>query len=313
MLRNYYSQESLGSLLSKLETLLVLPFGMPCKPGDLGTISIGLNELGEAQTHEVWALTGAEIRHGLSGRCQWSKSDEVMAGAVWLDEADCQDLVPAIEQAYQELLDLMGEMGYSHPYRFWNYIADINKGDADEECYKKFCGGRLNAFSAKGVVSGQFPAASALGHHRQGAVIYFFAGRKPANHHQNAMQLNAYEYPPQYGASSPSFARATSIQYGEQPYCFLSGTASIVGHLTTCADSLQGQLNTTIDNIRHLLGQDGVQALNLQTMKVYLRYADDYEQAQQLLELSFPCVPKLFAHADICRKDLLVEIECFCG
>ncbi|NOX26965.1 MAG: hypothetical protein GXP21_02000 [Gammaproteobacteria bacterium] len=313
MFQNYYSQESLIDLLCKPETLLVLPLDTSCIPGKPGAIGTGLDSLGEPGIHEVWALSGAKIHRGQSGRCQWSQCDKVVAAAIWLDAVQCQDLKSATEQAYSELLELIVRLGYPHPLRFWNYIADINNGDGDQEAYKQFCAGRLRAFTDQGMVAGQFPAASALGHHRQGAVIYVLAGQEPATHHYNTMQVNAYDYPRQYGASSPSFSRATSIRFGAKLCYFLSGTASIVGHESTCLDSLQGQVRTTVDNLKHLLSQDGVRTLNLQTMKVYLRYADDYSQTQQLLESYFPGIAKLFVLSDICRSELLVEIECYCG
>jgi len=292
---------------------MVLPYDGVCAPGELGMIASGLNNLEGNRINEVWAVAGAEVSRGSSGRCQWSKTPEIFCAAIWINPEQCQTLDHATQVAYEELLDLLYQFEYKHPFRFWNYLPNINIGEHDTEQYKQFCIGRLKAFQAKGIPNDQFPAASALGHHTQGAVIYVIADRSPAIHHKNALQVNAYEYPREYGISSPSFSRATSITIGKQPLFFISGTASIIGHETKHTDNLSGQLQTTTHNILQLLEQANSHKLPLQSMKVYLRYAEDYGVAKQQLEKHFPAIPKLFTLADICRVNLLVEVECFCS
>ena len=312
MLHNYYSVDTIKSLLDKTDTLMVLPYDSACALAETGVIASGLSSLGHS-FNEVWSISNTEIDRGTSGRCQWSKSKEVLCAAIWITPDQCKNLEKATQSAYEELLALLYQFDYRHPFRFWNYLPNINAGNNDEEQYKKFCMGRFNAFKTKGIPPNQFPAASALGHHTEGAVIYVIADRSPSIHHKNALQSNAYEYPRQYGISSPSFSRATSITVGAKPLFFISGTASIIGHKTQHANDLKKQVQTTIENIQHLLKHANNHALPLQSMKVYLRHANDYSLAKKLLQKTFLTVPILFTHADICRTDLLVEIECFCS
>ncbi|MBN4050569.1 hypothetical protein JYU13_00520 [Gammaproteobacteria bacterium AH-315-M22] len=312
MLHNYYSVNTIKTLLGKTDTLMVLPYGSACAPSSTGIIASGLSSLGHS-VNEVWSIANTKISRGTSGRCQWSKSAEILCVATWITPDQCQNLAEATQLAYQDLLTLLDQFDYQHPFRFWNYLPNINAGDNDEEQYKKFCMGRLNAFKTKGVQPNEFPAASALGHHSGGAVIYVIANRFPSTHHKNALQLDAYEYPHEYGISSPSFSRATSITISTKPLFFISGTASIIGHKTQHANNLEKQVQTTIGNIQYLLEHANNHALPLQSMKVYLRHAKDYSVAKKLLEKTFLSVPMLFTHADICRADLLMEIECFCS
>ncbi len=311
MLRNYYSQESAQSLLQRPETLAVLSYGSACAPSEQGVIASGLTTL-NSDRHEVWAaVDNAEVIRGTTGNCQWSKTDEVLCASIWITPQDCQNLEVATQLAYVELLDLLQKSEYQHPFRFWNYLPDINDGNGDEEQYKRFCTGRLNAFQAKGIPAEEFPAASALGHRVKGAVVIVFASRIAGVHHKNNLQVNAYQYPREYGISSPSFSRATTIELEGQSLFFVSGTASIIGHKTTSLGDLRGQLATTADNIQHLLQH--AHAVPLHSMKVYLRHAKDFEVAKQELQTYFPEVPMIFTVADICRTNLLVEVECFCG
>lgn len=318
MLQNYLSEQPAEKLAKAQNTLAVLPFGKLCQPGVAGVINSGLTALGKQNVSEIWSVSQGSVSRGVTGRCHWSEADDVLAVAVWMTATDCQNLQTATESAYTDLLDVITQLGFPYPFRFWNYIPDINKGTGDAEQYKLFCAGRLNAFRKMAVTETHFPAASALGHHTEGALIYVFAAKTPGEHRGNSLQVNAYHYPREYGASSPSFSRATGIILNQQPQFFISGTASIIGHKTTSEGNLQGQLETTVTNIRHLLEchtkeNQSEQTMALQSMKIYLRHAEDYADSLALLQDHFPDTVMMFSQADICRKNLLVEVECFCG
>ncbi len=320
MLRNYLSDQAVETLLARPDSLLVLPYSsgsrQACAPSVPGVIHSGLTLLGNATTlNEVWSTDSEIIGKNTSGNVFWSKTSEVLAAAIWLSPENCQDLARSTENAYRELLSFINEAGYPHPFRFWNYIPDINLGEGDLEHYKLFCTGRLKAFREAGIPDDQFPSASALGHHSEGAVIYVLASKVNGRHHNNALQVNAYQYPREYGISSPSFSRATCITLDKQDLFFVSGTASIVGHKTICEGDLEGQIATTISNIKHLLENKELSNNNsqLQSMKVYLRHASDFIASQKLLEKAFPDILMIFTLADVCRANLLVEVECFCG
>lgn len=319
-LQNYLSDKPIDELLALPETLMVLPYSsgsrQACAPAKPGVIRSGLTLLGtETFLNEVWSAETCVIDSGIDGNCHWTMTDSILAAAIWLTPEACQGLESASESAYLELLSLIKNKGYPHPFRFWNYIPDINLGDGDKEHYKLFCTGRLRAFRTIGIPDDQFPSASALGHHSEGAVIYVLAAKVKGNHYNNALQVNAYQYPREYGLSSPSFSRATCITLDEQDLFFVSGTASIIGHKTTCEGDLIGQLNTTISNIKHLLeSKDRTNnGAKLKSMKVYLRHASDFIVTQKQLETAFPATLMIFTLADICRENLLVEVECFCG
>ena len=222
------------------------------------------------------------------------------------------DFEQVTETAYNELLSFIEASPHVNLVRFWNYIPHINHGAGDGENYKRFCTGRLRAFTAHNMQDEQFPAASAVGHYLDGITVYALTSSEQPVYHANPRQVDAFNYPRQYGPSSPSFARACTIELADQRLCFISGTASILGHDTVHKDDLRLQLYTTNDNILYLLQETGFDANSIQTLRVYLRHPNDYQECRTIVEELFPNTTAIYTHADICRSDLLVEIECFC-
>lgn len=312
MLNNTFSSESITQLLADPSTLCVLPLSGQCQASQLGVIETGLTGFSAIPIQEVWQVNGQTVERGLCGAVHWAKVSDLVCVSRWLDSDASSSLESIVELAYQELLDFLQSEGFPHLVRCWNYLPGINVGEQDAEVYKRFCTGRLSAFQLSGMGVDVFPSASALGHHAQGGVIFAFASKVKPQHFANTRQVNAYEYPREYGLSSPSFARATSITIANQHYLFISGTASIIGHQTMAPGDLAKQLTTTIANIEHLLQTSNPHGAELRTMKVYLRHQEHFQLTEEWLRSRYPSVLIILALADICRMNLLVEIECFC-
>ncbi|MDC8829457.1 chorismate transformation enzyme, FkbO/Hyg5 family [Alteromonas gilva] len=312
MLKQQFISAPVNELLADDHTLAVIPFVKQCEPFEAGIITTGLEEAASSMaTCERWTVSQPTER-GRTGNTYWSKTRDLICLAHWLSKDECQDIQKNTQNAYESVLSVMTEQGFSYPFRFWNYLPAINEGTGDDELYKKFCTGRLKAFEKAGLAPEDFPAASALGHHSNGAVIYVFASNVTPQHFKNNQQVNAYEYPRQYGISSPSFARATALTLNAVNYLFISGTASIIGHQTLGENDLEKQLEVTQRNIEHLLTTANPENLSLSTFKVYVRYPHDVAFTRAWLEARYPSVQMVFTIADICRKELLVEIECVC-
>lgn len=315
MLENYYSSKSTDELLQDKTTLAVISHadGKVCH--SRGVLSSGLVSF-ENESNEVWQLPGQSVERGSTEKCQWSKTNDLMFISI-LGDRNTADIAQATEQAYSELLRFSKSSGYDHLIRFWNYLPAINSGVGDDENYKIFCTGRLKSFTSQAIDDQAFPSASAVGHLSQGIAICAIVSKHPGVHFGNSLQIEAYQYPSQYGSSSPSFARGTSASFSSENInsnnvFFISGTASILGHETVYKDDLIGQLETTRSNIEHMLEKADKSPNSLKTMKVYVRHESDLTVTKEKLAADFPSVETLFIQADICRDDLLVEVECFC-
>lgn len=318
MLRHQFSEHAVADLLSQNDTLCVVSFDGNCQQSnEIGLINTGLCTIDKAlntqnkQVHEVWKTTKTVTR-GVDGQCQWNKTDDILCSAIYLDPDI--DIETATKLAYNTLLTHVKKMGYPYPFRFWNYIQNINDGKGDEERYKLFCSGRLASFEQHGIHQTKFPAASALGSHSNGTVVYVFSAKHEGEHFRNNKQIDAFEYPRQYGRSSPSFSRATSIDIDQTSLYLVSGTASIIGHQTIASDDISEQLSVTVANLKHLLSKPiaGDQHLVPIASKVYIRHTKDADVIKSFLQKNMPQHNYLFTIADVCRDDLLVEIECHC-
>ena len=312
MLQNFTSTRSPEELLAEADSLAVLRFHQSTDATQSLT-DTRVELLGEAgDSYEVWKAEGAQVEHGSEGNCAWARTNNLQFTAITAPLADGDDFEATAYAVYQELLSVIENCPHPELVRFWNYIPNINHGAGDSENYKRFCTGRLRAYSEHNLQDLQFPAASAVGHYGTGITVYALTASTSAEHHANPRQVDAFKYPRQYGPSSPSFARATTIELNEQRLCFISGTASILGHSSVHQGDLRLQLYTTNDNILYLLKETGFKASQIRTLRVYLRHKSDLEACQRIVAELFPGTTVLYTHADICRADLLVEIECFC-
>jgi chorismate lyase/3-hydroxybenzoate synthase len=258
--------------------------------------------------YEIWTAD-SPVRHHQIGPVQGACGAELAFGCVRLEEAGA--LEDAVAQAYLAIFDFLAQTGFPEPIRFWNYLTAILGDDQGMERYRRFNIGRHRAFMAR-LQQAVPPAASGVGGLAGDSVIYFLAARDPARAIENPRQVSAYEYPLQYGPRSPSFSRAGL--YGEA--LFISGTASIVGHETRHCGNLHAQLAETLENLRAVTGSAGMAAALEDSsgwaLKVYLRDPQFRAQIEPELTAMFGAACQLlYLHGEVCRPDLLIEIEAF--
>ena len=284
-----------------------------------GLISTGLLSLTEDIDGELMSVPVRDLARGNSAQSYWAESGDYLLLVLWADEASERGLAAASERLYRELLAQVAARGYPHLVRVWNYFADINGEEQGLERYRQFCLGRFNAFAASGLEENQYPSACALGHAGGDLLVYALASRLPPRHFENPRQASAYHYPAEYGPRSPSFARASLLSLpGQLPKLFVSGTASVVGHATLHPYQLHEQIEVTLENLDLLLthvaqqspGTDGeLPELQAELLKVYVRRPDDMAAIKARVEQAYPGVPAAYVAADICRADLLLEID----
>lgn len=271
---------------------------------------------------EVWQGNGP-LTQGRRGDLQFSHNDEVLFGLIVLPETGFEaapgktPLHQATESAYRRIFSLLDDLRFPHPFRFWNYIADINGHSFGVERYRQFNSGRQDAFLAHGRnVTGNVPAACALGSAHGPLTIAFLAGRVAPLSIENPRQTSAYEYPPEYGPRSPTFSRACLVNLEQEEVLFISGTASVVGHATLHPADVVAQTRETMTNIKAVLAeanrlssQSGFDVAGLH-YRVYVRQPADLAQIRkELTRCVGGALNAVYLQADVCRRDLLLEIE----
>jgi enamine deaminase RidA (YjgF/YER057c/UK114 family) len=277
--------------------------------------------------YEVWRC-GAPAESGEHERVRFRRSGDMLFGCITIPETDSvwssagdhghSPLQVVTAQAYRQIFATVAGENYPHLLRVWNYLPAINRDEHGSERYWQFNRARQQALRACGRAhEGTVPAASALGSPLASPlVVYFLAARTAPTFIENPRQVSAYHYPPEYGSHRPAFSRATLLRQSAGVALFISGTASIVGHRSVHLGDTAAQTRETLANIEALLTEAnravrgarfGLSAL---ACKVYVRRPADLPLVRAELEGALGGDARvIYLQADICRQDLLVEIE----
>jgi chorismate lyase/3-hydroxybenzoate synthase len=316
----YLEPNEMGGWMTTSETypLAVMTFGrpspvsLPC-PG----IQLDLPVLGSPGRCEVWSCD-QPVRFTTHTDVSLAMTDSFVFGSITVQEEAYSGLDHATETAYRHLLRQLNEAGFPYLWRLWNYFPRINDVENGLERYRQFCLGRHEALARTlPGFPGSLPAATAVGTHGGPLHVLFLAGAHPATHLGNPRQVHAYEYPKIYGPCSPSFARATLHRSDTTTHLFISGTASVVGHESQHQGLADMQARETVRNLRALVDRGqwipacvGREGRVRSVFKVYVRNPDHLDIVRGILHDPFFASSRLlFLQADLCRKELLVEIE----
>ena len=289
------------------DTLARFRFDTQPSPDDARTLHVPLPPLAEA-LDEVWQVDG-EVLAGRDGALRWARGGGWLFAAVEVHEDAQVGPEGAARHAYERLSQLVAQSDERHVQRIWNYLGAINRGDGDEERYKHFCTGRAQGMGE--AFAQGFPAATAIGHHGDPGLlqVYLLATDRPGTRVENPRQVSAWRYPRQYGRTPPSFARATRLP--DDDVLAISGTAAVVGHASAHAEDIDAQLEETARNLEALLaagelppgfGRDA-------SLKVYVRHPEHAQAVRMFAAARWPDAPVLLVQGDICRAELLVEID----
>lgn len=231
------------------------------------------------------------------------------------------------EKAFESLLDIFTTVHFpiKSIIRQWNYLEDILGYDGEEQRYQEFNNVRSgvygNAFEKCG-----YPAATGIGMKRGGVIIEFVAVKsnevetKPVD---NPGQIAAHDYSKKVLVgeecvlkTTPKFERARYFSFQDKKLIFISGTASITGEKTVGIYDPVEQTEVTIQNIKRLYSDEVLKGLSKEKLntkyghaRVYLKNRKDFRSIKKTVETHYGKMPVVYIIADICRDNLLVEIE----
>ena len=210
--------------------------------------------------------------------------------------------------------------------RQWNFIGNILEVKDGIQNYQAFNEVRNEYYARYRKVAG-FPAATGVGM-RLGEVILDLCAMSNGNDTMirpvdNPNQVNAYNYGQQVLIGQgkggvkhpPQFERALLILENSESILHISGTASIVGQETIGKGDVAEQTTVTIQNIMKLSSEaermtgTGLFKSRFSFIRVYVKNEKDFEAVRQICGEHFLGIPAVYVVADICRDDLLMEIE----
>jgi chorismate lyase/3-hydroxybenzoate synthase len=234
-----------------------------------------------------------------------------------LEPSDFADRVTA---AYQAIESSIADTEHAHIVRWWNGIPGIHdRIDTSRDRYMAFNAGRFAAMRRRYGDAGladEAPAASGVGIAGDALVIHALAAATPGRSMQNARQRPAVRYSSRFGPLPPCFARATlSSDVSDTPTLLISGTAAILGEDTVHTGELDAQLAVTLDHLRKLISDARIatpddEIDSVRSLRVYVPTGSTSKLLADRLAKAFPAAAIEFVVAELCRRDLLVEIEC---
>jgi chorismate lyase/3-hydroxybenzoate synthase len=313
---HYVPQGALPDWLRRDEIILgIIGYGAPT-PGLLAAshafTPAPLSPITGEAVFEIWTAPG-KLQALQAGSVSGKFNEHLAFGAAIVSEQD--GLETGAERAYLDIFDFLKASGGKVPLRFWNYPVAITGDDNGLERYRRYNIGRHRAFVAR-LEQEQPPAATAVGGHGGASIIYFLAASEAATPVENPRQVSAYHYPRIYGPRSPSFSRASIYVQNDAACLFVSGTASIVGHETRHEGDLAGQIAETAKNLRAVIEEAEKRSViplrGEWALKIYLHDAAALPLVAPVADAVFGAgAQRIYLRGDICRRELLVEIEAF--
>jgi enamine deaminase RidA (YjgF/YER057c/UK114 family) len=123
--------------------------------------------------------------------------------------------------------------------------------------------------------------------------------------HTSGMQQKS---PYRYGSA---FSRAMTMKEKDVTHILLSGTASIDEHgKTVFLSDTAAQIRKTFEVVQALIRHEGASLSHIHEATVFFKSQDDFSLYQKIAEgFGVPDLPAIFLVADVCRDDLLFEID----
>jgi chorismate lyase/3-hydroxybenzoate synthase len=312
---SYQQRKLLPDVLDDPHTLAVIDFAEQSQATEGNRIVIGTPALAGSELVEVWRTQDCPER-GRFGAIHYRQTADLVFGQLQL-ASDSDSMQNITRDVYQQITELQQELAFPCLIRIWNFLPWINREDDGMERYQSFCVGRYQSIDTTRGYEEHLPAATAVGTHDDSILVYFLAARAEGLQIENHRQVSAFQYPPRYAPRSPAFSRAIVKQWGAQKHLYISGTASILGHESQHIGLLREQIDECLNNMDILIQEaDSKVGLGISTVaeltgiKLYLRDADFLQTATAHIKQRIgEKVQLMVLHADICRLDLLLEIE----
>ena len=216
--------------------------------------------------------------------------------------------------------------------RQWNYIEQITAFDGEHQHYQDFNDARSFFYNYSQWPEG-YPAATGIGTACGGIVVDInavYADDASINIDaiDNGWQIAAHAYsqcvllgekdPRFQSRTTPKFERAKRVKQEKYEIVYVSGTAAIRGEESLLGVGIEKQAQTTVENIDYLISRENMQkqgvplfgsSYKLKNCRVYLKDVSFMEKARMVIERLYPDVESIYLLADVCRDELLIEIE----
>jgi enamine deaminase RidA (YjgF/YER057c/UK114 family) len=261
---------------------------------------------------------------------------ELYAGGI-SDREPGKPFIDKVKKTYKLLQAILEKesLSFSDIVRQWNYVEQIlSIHDSNGEHIQNYqvLNDVRSAFYSKAEFINGYPAATGIGMNAGGLVLEIYAVKPddsiPIVPLKNPKQVDAYKYSEivlvgdaiekQQHKTTPKFERAKFISINGADTVYISGTASIQNEKTVGENNTKLQTEITIENMEALISNQNLanagirsfsEKLRYSFIRVYIKEASDFKVVSDICERNFKNVPIHYLIADVCRKQLLLEIE----
>jgi enamine deaminase RidA (YjgF/YER057c/UK114 family) len=262
-------------------------------------------------------------------------------GSTWVyaDQAVPSTSAPGVYEktvcCYQHLRRLLPLAGarIDQTLRTWLYLGGIVDDDGPTQRYKELNRARTDVYESVPFLTERlpddhdgpaYPASTGIGTNGRNISISAVAllseeEEVVAVPLENPRQTAAFAYSTRYSPQTPKFSRGMAIVHGANTTIYVSGTASITHSETRHVGDVVAQTHETLENIGALISEEnlshhglpgcGTSLQGIAVARVYVKRPEDYLAVRDVCESRLPGVPLTYLVADVCRPDLLVEIE----
>ncbi len=206
--------------------------------------------------------------------------------------------------------------------RQWNYIGNITQVKNGIQNYQAFNDARARFYEKADWKNFGYPAATGIGTNVSGIGVSLIAiSGIRSIHVDNPLQIAAHSYSQSLlvggDKRTPKFERARIIKNNVGSNCFISGTAAIRGEESMNVLNAGLQTRQTIENINYLISSENLKQyglnngtrLEMTVLRVYIKKMEYLDNVKSEIEKVWTGLPVIYLQADICREELLVEIE----
>lgn len=211
-------------------------------------------------------------------------------------------------QVYQEMEDVLARAGFTLPniVRTWLFIDNILAW------YKDFNEVRTEIFTQNDLFSHLVPASTGIGAvNLHGAALV--AGAWAIQPLDGAgLEISEVQSPLQCSARKygSCFSRAVGISGTGLDRLLVSGTASIEqGGRSAHPADVRRQIQLTMEVVEAILRSRGMRWTDVSRATVYLKHAADAPRFAEWCATHDVRLPAVIVQADVCRHELLFEIE----
>jgi enamine deaminase RidA (YjgF/YER057c/UK114 family) len=259
------------------------------------------------------AVSGAELHPVLDGERRvgsWFETENArycLLGDLRADDLTCsrETQAGAVFEKMERLL-ADAEMDFTDTARTWLYLNELL------EWYDEFNVVRTRFFRERGVFDKMVPASTGIGAGSAAgeAMVAALLAVKLKNDRVSVFPVPSPLQCPALDYAS-SFARAVEVAVSGSRLLTISGTASIEpGGKTVYLEDTAGQIKLSMQVVEAILKSRG---MGWEHVVRAIAYFKDIREVSLLndycAQYQLPPLPVAISHADVCRHDLLFEIE----